>query len=236
MTTRPRTSTRMFDGKMQPGDDFGDLVSRLSQIFAGRRHVDIHLGLELVVIHFGGSGNRLDVGDLIEIGGQLQIRGAQRHRFQIFNRLHLVFRILDGDEIVVAASGIDPVARGDHHVGGKGGDDVVDHFLRAQAEFAGARAVHVHLQAGVIHVLRHVDVRHAADCFELPGETESDVIDGRQIQPAYLHVDRRGHALVQHGIHQAAGLEVGAQLRHFLGDPRADLAPCSRSCCRDALR
>ena len=96
--------------------------------------------------------------------------------------------------------------------------------LRAQAEFAGSGAVDIHLQAGIIHVLRHINVRHAANALEPLREIERDVIHGRQIQPAHLHVDRRGHALVENGIHQPAGLEVGAQLRHFAGDTRRALA------------
>ena len=38
------------------------------------------------------------------------------------------------------------------------------------------------------------------------------------IHGADLHVDRRGQSLVDHRIDQAAGLEVGGQLRHFAGD------------------
>ena len=32
---------------------------------------------------------------------------------------------------------------------------------------------------------------------------------------AHLDVDRRGRALIQHGIHQAAGLEISAQFRNL---------------------
>ena len=44
-------------------------------------------------------------------------------------------------------------------------------------------------------------------------------LSGPQIHAAYLNIDGRRSALIQHGIHQAARLKVGAQLGEFAGDP-----------------
>ena len=43
-----------------------------------------------------------------------------------------------------------------------------------------------------------------------------------QIGAADLHVDRRGQAEIQHGIDQAARLEVGADFRHLFAHGGAD--------------
>ena len=41
------------------------------------------------------------------------------------------------------------------------------------------------------------------------------------IHAADLNVQRRGHAQVEDGVHQAAGLEIGADLRQFVLQPGA---------------
>ena len=45
----------------------------------------------------------------------------------------------------------------------------------------------------------------------------------RKVDPAHLNVDRRRSALVEHRIHQAAGLKVSSQLRNLRSDARAHL-------------
>ena len=177
--------------------------------------------LQLIVVHFGRGLDHAHVRDLIQIGRKFQIEAAQRHGLQILDGVQLIFRILHGYEIVVAAVRVDPVAGGDHGVRSQRGDQVVDDFLRIQAQFAGPGAIHIHLQRGIIHILRNVDVRNSGNRAELPRQILRDAIVALQVRAAHLNIDRRGRALVEHRIHQAAGLKISPQLRNLRGDARA---------------
>ena len=160
----------------------------------------------------------------------------KRHGAEVGQVFHDVFRILDGEQIIVAALGIDPIARRDHPVGGQRGDEAVHHFLCAQAQFAGALAVNVNLQRRIIHVLRHQHVADARQGARLLGDLGGDVVRRLHIHAADLDVQRRGHALVEDGIHQAAGLEIGADLRQFAAAAARAPGSCIQSCSSDGRR
>ena len=79
--------------------------------------------------------------------------------------------------------------------------------LGVQAQFTGALAVNVNFQRGIIHVLRHQHVADARQGAHLLRDPVGDLVGGLHVHAADLNVQRRGHALVEDGIHQAAGLE-----------------------------
>ena len=135
--------------------------------------------------------------------------------------MDLRLRILHGEHIVVAILGIDPIARRDHRVRGQRGDEVAHYFLLGEAELARSHAIDVQLQRGIIDVLRDIGIAHAGDFANLPGKLERRVVGLGQIIARDLHIDRRRHAHAEHRVDQAAGLEVGGQLRHLLGDALA---------------
>ena len=84
------------------------------------------------------------------------------------------------------------------------------------------QAVDVDAQRRIVQILRDEDVgcrgRGAEACRNALGH----LVSGLQIGAADLDVDGRGRSHVDHGIHQAAGREIGRQLRHFLGQAPLD--------------
>ncbi len=53
-STMPRRVNADIGGQLRVGDGLLDRAGQLAQILAGRRDVDIHHALDLVVIDFGG--------------------------------------------------------------------------------------------------------------------------------------------------------------------------------------
>ncbi len=108
--------------------------------------------------------------------------GARRGMaFKSSREAHLIFGILDGDEIIVSAFRVHPIARGDHGVGGEGGDDVIHNFLGGEAEFTRTFAIDVHFERGIIHILGNVDIRHARKRLEFSCQVERDAVGRLQI-------------------------------------------------------
>ena len=105
----------------------------LADVFAGGRDIDIDGPLQLVVIHFR---RRLDQHARPRPGSDTSASSDSGARsgmaFKSSMRFHLIFGILHGHEIIVAAFRIHPVARGDHGVRSERRDQVVHHFLRAR--------------------------------------------------------------------------------------------------------
>jgi hypothetical protein len=122
--------------------------------------------------------------DHVEPRGTLQTppcSGMERRSSRLSN---LLFGILHVQEIVVVVLGIDPDIRRYHLVRSERRNDVLDHFLLAQSQFAGARAIDLQLQGRVIEILRDVSIRHAAYLADLPGQIERGLIAGLQIRAA----------------------------------------------------
>ena len=60
------------------------------------------------------------------------------------------------------------------------------------------------LDRGIIDVLRNQHVADPGTARDFPGERGGEVMGRVQVGAADLHIDRRGQAHVEHGIHQAA--------------------------------
>ena len=170
----------------------------------------------------------IDLGRRIDLFGEdhrAQRRIALRARsmqgnvleFLHVHVLDLLGGILHGQHVVVARLRIDPVAGRDHAVGRERGDDIVDYVLRRQADEAGPLAVDVELNAGVLQILGYIDVRDALEGPDFFGDLLRGSERGLLVIGTDLNVERRGQALVDHGIDQAAGLEIRSQLRHLRG-------------------
>ena len=80
---------------------------------------------------------------------------------------------------------------------------------------AGALAIDVELQAGVVEALRDVDVAHAGHDLDLGRELRGEVIGLVHVLRLDLDVDGRGQALVDDRVDEAAGLVVGGELGHL---------------------
>ena len=135
--------------------------------------------------------------------------------------LDLVGGVLHGEHVVVAGVGIDPVAGRDDAVGGERGDDVVDDIFGREADERGALAIDVELQAGILEVLRDVDIADAREAAQLLRDVLRLGEGGGLIVGADLNIERRGQALIHDGVDETAGLEVGLDLRHVGCEPAA---------------
>ncbi len=182
------------------------------------------------MVNFGGSEDGGDIRNLVEIRGKFQVWRAQRHGFQVFQRFHAVLWILHGDEIIVAALRIYPIARGDHGIGGKSSDEVIDNLLGVETQFGSSPAVYIYLEGGVVHILRDVNIGDAWNGLEFPSQVLRDLIGLFEIHAAHLHVNRRGLALVQHGIDQSARLKIGTHLGKIGRRCGGELGSYSQSC------
>lgn len=156
-------------------EQFVYLRAYFLQRFGFGSHVNVDHSANLVVIHFRRGVDLVDVGHRAErdragtttveekgrghrrglpgfVHGSLRPRAPQWNVPQILHR-HVVdpsVGILDRDQVVVAALGIDPVAGRDHAVRRKRGDDVVHHVLGGEPDQAGSLAIDVQREAGIV--------------------------------------------------------------------------------------
>src|SRR5205807_618772 len=79
--------------------------------------------------------------------------GRDRDLFQRLQAVHSVFRILDTDEVWIAALRIDPEVRRDLGAGHQRRDDVAHHVALGQAELRGPYAINTDAQLGQVDPL-----------------------------------------------------------------------------------
>ena len=126
-------------------------------------HVDVDDAPQCVVVHLGGRVDRFRE----DHGAQRRVAclplAAKRNVFELLHVhvLDLVGGVLHGEHVVVAGVGVDPVAGRDDAVRGERSDDVVDHILRREPDERRAFAINVQPQAGILQVLRNVDIADA---------------------------------------------------------------------------
>ncbi len=152
--------------------------------------------------------------------GRGRIGAAQRDGRQVGKVFYEAFRILDGEEIIVATFRVNPIARRNHLVGSQRRDDVANNFFFVQAELGSAQPVNVQLQCWIIHVLRH---EHIADARQRPGllgNVRRDFVGAVHVIAGDLNVQRRGHSQIQDRVHKTAGLKISGDLRQILFQPR----------------
>src|SRR5208337_1149189 len=149
-------------GEAGSGHDPAYRIGHTTQVFTGRGHVDVDHSLDLIVVHFRGGFEVRHLDHLVEIRRLFRGRRTDGNTFQGEHTVDIAFRILDGEEVVVASTRVDPVARCDHLVGGQRGDDVVHDFLLVEAQFPCTYPVDLELKGRVIDVLWNVDIAHAA--------------------------------------------------------------------------
>ena len=115
-----------------------------------------------------------------------------------------------------------PITGRNHAVGGQRRNQAVHQFLGGQAQFAGAFAVDVDFQGRIIHVLRHQNIADARQHARLLGDLGGDFMRRLHVHAADLNIQRRRHALIENGIHEAACLKISADLRQFTPKPGPD--------------
>ena len=109
----------------------------------------------------------LDVGDHVEACGIGLARTAQGNALEIGMDFDRPFRILNGQQVIVARFRINPIARRDHAVGGERADDVVDDFLLGRPSSLARTRSMLSANGGRGDVLRNHHVAHAgqaSDC------------------------------------------------------------------------
>src|SRR5207245_7016443 len=99
--------------------------------------------------------------------------------------------------VIVPGLWIDAKAGRYHLVRSEGGDHVVDHLALIETHLAGARAVDVELQRGVVDILRNEDVGHAWDAPNARGKLQGGGIGSFHVGTGHLHVDGRRKSQVQ---------------------------------------
>ena len=142
---------------------------------------------------------------------------AQGNVFELFH-VHvcdLLVRVLHGQHVVIAGFGIDPVAGGDHTVGGKRSDHVIDNIFGREPDLAGALSVDVELDPRVAKILGDVDISNAPERPQLAGYVLRHGKSSLLIVGANLNIHWRWQALVHHGIDQPSSLKIRFQLRHL---------------------
>src|SRR6266705_2769640 len=203
-------------GKVSLLDDVIHLIRDRPQVLRFWRNIDIDNAEQLIVVDFGGRRNGFDFDDGVEEGRLGAFHSAQRNLLEVRHRFDGIFGVLRGEHVGVAALRIDPIIRGDHAVGSEGGDDVVYDFLLRKTEEARFFPVNVEFEGRVVDVLGN---QHVVYVFELAhglSKLRSGVIDRVEIVSADLNVNRRRQTKIDHSVDQAAGLEIGAELREFL--------------------
>src|SRR5438270_13807971 len=189
-----------------------DFVGDRAQILGFGGNVDIHDPEELIVVDFGGGRNGFHFDDGVKESGLRTFHAPQRNLLEVRYGFDGVFGILHGEQVGIAAPGINPIIRCDHAVGSERGDDVVDDFFLGEAKEAGFFTIDVEFEGGVVDVLGNENV---VDVFDLAyglGKLGGGVVDTAEIVAADLNVDGRGKAEIDDRVHQAAGLEIGAEL------------------------
>src|SRR6266478_473880 len=168
------------------------------------------------MINLGWRSDGLHVHYRVQVGW-LQNPGATKwDLLQVGDGTYLIFGILHGQKIGVAAFRVDPVVGGDHAVGGQRRDYIIDHLPLRQSQLTGFLAVDVELECRIVHVLRDKHVTHAWEKTRLRGDFRGNRITGIHVVSADLNIDRRGQAQVEYGTDEATRLKVRGKLRKFL--------------------
>ena len=128
--------------------------------------------------------------------------------------------ILNGEEIIVAAFRVNPIARRNHLVGSQRGYDIANDFFFVQAKLGGAQPVNVQLQCRIINVLRHQHVADARQRLGFLRDVRRDFVGAVHVIAGDLDVQRRGHSEIQNRVHESAGLEISGDLRQIFFQPR----------------
>ena len=84
-------------------------------------------------------------------------------------------------------------------------------------------AVDIQANRRVIHILRNVDLADSRQLMEAAGKILRRAVSKVQIARVDLHVDGRGHARIEDGVHHRAALEKGADIGKFGGQIVLDL-------------
>ena len=161
-------------GMGRVGDNVAHLCGDPAEVFAFRRYIDIRRALDLIVVELGWSLDsfcRFTTVSSVVGSGRFGARSGMSGQVErISDGGRALFVILDGKKIVIAGFTVDPVIRRDHGIRIQGRDDVVHDILLGQAELSRVYAVHVHAYAGIIHVLRDIDLAGLRSSRRLRGD------------------------------------------------------------------
>src|SRR6266481_578360 len=203
-------------GKAGLLEDVLDLGGDAAEVLGLRRNVDVDYAEQLVMIHLGGGRNGSQLDDGVEESRLYALHAPQRDLLEVDHALDLILGILHGQHVGIPVFRIDPIVGCDHAVGSESGDHVVYDFFLRKAEEAGLLSVHVQLQRGVINVLRNEDVAYGLQRAHRLGNFLRYAIDFVEVVPADLNVDGGGQSKINHRIHKAPGLKIGAELWQLL--------------------
>jgi hypothetical protein len=110
--------------------------------------------------------------------------------------------ILDSYHVVVAGLRVDPVAGGDHAIGGHGGNHVLHHVLGGESDQAGLFTVDIQGNSRIVQILGDVNAAHIRHRFDLLGEGLGQCVGAMHIHRTDLNINRSWQSLIDHAIHQ----------------------------------
>ncbi len=171
------------------------------------------------MIHLGWGLDVPQRAHRIELRRPLRQTSAQRNGRQVGEAANEVLRVLHGEQVIVAALGIHPIARSDYLVRCQRRDDVAHHLFLVQPKLAGPYAVDIELERRVVDVLRDEHVTHIGQAVCPARQLGGDAVGRLEAVAAHLDVQGSRQPQVQNRIDEAAGLEIGRQLRQLLGQP-----------------
>ena len=216
--------TRTFSGQLGIGDHFINLAGQTSQVFAGRRNINVDHAAKLIMVNLGRSVDHLHIRHCVEVGG-IQIAACmQRDLLEISDGVDLGLRVLHREHVVVAVLGIDPITGRDHAVRGQRRNHVVYRFLGRHPHPASHFAVDIELNARIVEVLRNQYVAHATELAHLRGDFGRGLVSLFLIVPADLDVNRSGQSEIDNRIHQAPGLKIVRKFRQIIRQFRSHAA------------
>ena len=151
------------------------------------------------------------------------IRRPKRDLLEVGHRLDLRLRVLDRQHVAVARLWIDPETRRDHAVRRESSDHVVDDVSRRNPQKASLYAVDIQFQSWIVEVLRNENIVDRTELLQLGGRRLRNVVGLLQVVASDLNIDRSRLSLVDHRIHQTAGLKICGHIGKVCGEFLPDL-------------
>ena len=162
-------------------------------------------------VHAGNAGEVVE--DLRAVSGPHA--GADRHRPQLLDGIHRVFRRADVDEIFNADARIEPVGRLHLTAAAQAQQNGIRHALLGQAEVGGFGTVNGNLELCPIVRLLHAHVHRTGYFFDFTGQFFGDGVVRNLIASDNLHVKGRGQAEIQRLAHDVRRQEINHRAGKF---------------------
>ena len=192
---RDRTAARHVLGGL--GDQLLDVRGHRAEIAALRGCVDLHHRLNVILRHHCAGASTFDVGDAAENRRRLGLRGRDRQRLQLVQRVHFILRRLHHDGVRNAVLGTEEEGRRHLRATGEIDDHAVRHVARGHADILRARPVDIDIEAGTVGGLLNPRVGDTRDQTNAAQQLVGILEIGIRIGATDLQIDRRRRSEIQ---------------------------------------